>query len=116
MVHLPLVAPRFVSTWPITLQTAGSFPGAACFSHVQIGLTLRKISRGWPDTRQSGSPPGAGNKHPYRPGNLFEDEDDDENENEKSLTDPTSAIPLSRIGLISLKQTRLEIPGTKTGE
>ena len=35
-------------------------PGSRLFSHVSAGLVLRRNSQGRKDTRQSGSPPGAG--------------------------------------------------------
>src|ERR1700744_959202 len=53
------------------------------FLHVSAGLALRRISLGWRDTIQSGSPPGVGNKHALATYHLFEhehehDEDDGE--------------------------------------
>ena len=89
-------------------------PGSRLFSHVRIGLTLRQISRGWRDTRQSGSPPDVGQSHTSSQPAFSRTRTT--TRTKTCPTDPTSAIPLSRIGLTSLRQTRLEIPGTETGE
>ena len=51
---------RFVYLRAIELRTGGSFAGAACFTHVSAGLVMRLRLRGWPDTCQSGTPPGIG--------------------------------------------------------
>jgi len=51
-------------------------PGSRLFSHVAARLVMRRNLRGWPDTLQSGSPPGAGQSSVASTHRGFENEDD----------------------------------------
>jgi len=71
---------RFVYTRTHRAANRWDVPGSRLFSDISVGLVMRRNLRGWQDTRQSGSPPGAGLQQRAWPTIHFEDENDDEDE------------------------------------